>query len=62
MNLEEMSESIREQFTGMEKKINDLTKQKGNERQESATKVQKRLNGVKNLINHYKFAIDEGDD
>ncbi len=58
MNLEEMSESIRDQFGGMEKKINDLTKQKGNARQESATKVQKRLNGVKNLINHYKFAID----
>ena len=62
MNLEEMADSIREQFSGLEKKINDLTKQKGNERQEAANKVQKRLKGVKNLINHYKFAIDEGED
>ena len=62
MNLDEMADSIREGLNGVEKKINDLTKQKGNDRQESANKLQKRLNGTKNLLNHYKFAIDEAID
>ena len=62
MNLDEVSDSIRENFNNVEKKLNELSKQKGTERQESINKLQKRIDGTKRLIDHYKFAIEDSDE
>ena len=62
MNLEEVADSTRENFNNIEKKMKELTKQKGNERQESINKLQKRIDGTKRLIDHYKFAIEDSDE